>query len=1528
MMGVKESERLAPSRLLPPDLGRKAALWGLLIVVALALALRLYGLNWDQGFAWTPHPDERAILAKVDALAPPGLGDLGVLLDADESPWNPRWFPYGSFPLYLLKGVQLTYGLLPVPELTDLRIAGRTISALADVATVLVVFAVGSALYSRRVGLLAAALVSLAVIHIQLSHFFAVDTFLALFAVLSMYFLIRVAREGRLRDSALAGLFVGLGLATKISMAPILGAFVVAHLVLALGLVSGRPERPALLTFRVQTAARGLLIGGLAAAAAFLIAQPYTVLDWGRFYEDVIEQSEMVRRIRDYPYTRQYADTTPYLYQMRQLATWGLGWPMGILAWSGMLYAAVRGLRLAHGLIYLGVGWALPMSVLLVSNSFAGIFVSATIALSALVASLPLRRDDARMDVLLLAWVAPYFLITGSFEVKFLRYMVPIAPFLLLFGAKLAFSLWEWAQRPSRSPVGVLARPILVAVFALALGGTAFYGVSYLGVYNDPHPAVAASNWINANVQANSVFLKEHWDEGLPGMSNYRVRELPLYDPDTPAKLAIIAGGLASADYVVLFSNRLYGTIPRLQQRYPISQEYYRLLFTGQLGYELEKQFASYPELLGVGFVDETFSRPDLPEPAAMALLDGSRVPLNLGFADESFSVYDHPKVLLFRNALQLGPDAISARILASSTGFPKRPFESQQADPGTGGLLLSADNARVQQAGGPWTQIVHPDSWTNRLPVLAWLGVVEGFALLAFPLAFVVFGPLPDRGWLFSKALGLLLVGLVVWLLASLQWMTFSRGSVSVAAIVVLAPSLAVLVSQRSAIKSFVVRNWKIIVIGEAIFLVAFLAFLAIRAANPDLWHPFRGGEKPMDFAYLNAVLRSSYMPPYDPWFGGGYINYYYWGHFLVATLVHATGIEPAVAVNLAVALFFALTAGAAFSLVYNLSECTRLRLGQRSSLDARGGIESFHWSPVLAGVAGLLFVAVLGNLDGAIQVGHGAWRALVQGLPLGEFDFWQSSRMMAPDPPGHEITEFPFFTFLFGDLHAHLMALPFTLLALGLGAAIVARRAFGPDGAGGGRYAEVARLAVLGLTVGALRLLNAWDYPTYLIIAAGSVALAELLSQGGVALSTGWRTGLKVGLVFVVGYVAFLPYHISYETFFNSVESTTNTTVLWQFLAISGLFVFIIGSYFIWAIRGSLSSIGGHARIWALSVVDSVSADIGRVGVVGASRVGVGLALALVGFGLLVAYLLTGIASGVVGGTIVFAVLALAGIIVVGSRALSHVQADSAIVGFVSLLVVVAFSLVLGLDFLRVEGDIDRMNNVFKFYLQVWVLMAVSAAYLLWRLLHGQSWGRRWRGLRWAWAGVLVALMASAAVYPLLGTQDRLRDRFEGNATALTLNGEAYIAGATYRDEKGAVDLAADFRGIEWLRENVEGSPVILEANTPTYRWGGRVSIYTGMPSVVGWRWHQEQQRWGYRADVDRRIRDVNTIYRTEDPGQAISLLARYNVRYVYLGQLERMYYPGRGIEKFGGALAEYLEPVFTSEAVTIYRVRDEGR
>ena len=229
----------------PGEISRRVAIVGIAAVLVVALALRFYGLSWDEGFSWTPHPDERAILMNVGELGFPSLGDLEVLWEADESPWNPGWFPYGSFPLYLLKAVQSSGGFLLGARIEDLRTPGRAVSALADIATIALVYLLGAATSSRRTGLIAAGLVALAVLHIQLSHFFAVDTLLALSAVATAYFLVRVARDGRTTDSALAGVFIGLGLATKISIAPILASYLIAHLVFASGMSLSKDRRPA-----------------------------------------------------------------------------------------------------------------------------------------------------------------------------------------------------------------------------------------------------------------------------------------------------------------------------------------------------------------------------------------------------------------------------------------------------------------------------------------------------------------------------------------------------------------------------------------------------------------------------------------------------------------------------------------------------------------------------------------------------------------------------------------------------------------------------------------------------------------------------------------------------------------------------------------------------------------------------------------------------------------------------------------------------------------------------------------------------------------------------------------------------------------------------------------------------------------------------------------------------------------------------------------------------------------------------------
>ena len=190
------------------------------VIVVVALGLRLYGIDWDQGHLY--HPDERAILMRVVDLEFPAAGNLSDLLDAEESPLNPRWFPYGSLPLYLLKSVQSIAGNWTELDVFALRLPGRVLSAFADTGTVIAVLVLGTSLYGRRVGLLASGLLAVTVLHIQISHFFTVDPFMVFFTVVSLIFMVRVARGGRLTDSALAGLFVGLALASKASAAALL----------------------------------------------------------------------------------------------------------------------------------------------------------------------------------------------------------------------------------------------------------------------------------------------------------------------------------------------------------------------------------------------------------------------------------------------------------------------------------------------------------------------------------------------------------------------------------------------------------------------------------------------------------------------------------------------------------------------------------------------------------------------------------------------------------------------------------------------------------------------------------------------------------------------------------------------------------------------------------------------------------------------------------------------------------------------------------------------------------------------------------------------------------------------------------------------------------------------------------------------------------------------------------------------------------------------------------------------------------
>jgi uncharacterized membrane protein len=244
----------------------------------------------------------------------------------------------------------------------------------------------------------------------------------------------------------------------------------------------------------------------------------------------------------------------------------------------------------------------------------------------------------------------------------------------------------------------------------------------------------------------------------------------------------------------------------------------------------------------------------------------------------------------------------------------------------------------------------------------------------------------------------------------------------------------------------------------------------------------------------------------------------------------------------------------------------------------------------------------------------------------------------------------------------------------------------------------------------------------------------------------------------------------------------------------------------------------------------------------------------------------------------------------------------------------------LTLMVEVIVLGGDVGRMNTVFKFYLQVWALFAVSAAAAFgWLIREFPAWPKR---LVRSWGLVFAILVFIAALYPLLAGSAKMQDRMTENAP-ITLDGMAYMPMGSYGENGTTITFDEDYQAILWMQENVIGSPVIVEANTVEYRWGSRFTIYTGLPGVVGWNWHQRQQRalMALNAVTDR-VADVESFYLLNEPDIFLPILKKYDVKYIVVGQLERILYPD-GVGKFEQYDGKYWRSVYRDTNTVIYEV-----
>jgi YYY domain-containing protein len=807
--------------------------------------------------------------------------------------------------------------------------------------------------------------------------------------------------------------------------------------------------------------------------------------------------------------------------------------------------------------------------------------------------------------------------------------------------------------------------------------------------------------------------------------------------------------------------------------------------------------------------------------------------------------------------------------------------------------LEPTADVLHEQSRHGTWSRMFDLDGVAASFPVPLWALALVVIGLVGMPYAWVSARWLPDRGYALARVVGLLLVTWVAWWISSLRLLPFSRGSIVVSVVVVGLGAVAIGAHHRQEMRDWLGANRRVIVTAEGVFWSLFLAALFVRWSNPDLWHAARGGEKSMDFAYLNAVVKSTSFPPFDPWFAGGQMNYYYYGFVQVAALAKITAIPPAIAYNLAIATLAALLGSAAFS--------AGLGLASTRSLAPR--------RPLLIAAAAAIFATVLGNL-GELHV----IRSELTGRVSPEWWFWNPTRVIHPGEgePG-PISEFPAFTFIFGDLHAHAMALPVAALVLALVVGVV-------RGAPASVRALIPALAVLAIGLGTLSVTNTWDLPTYGLLACLGLAIA-ILGQG---LST--RRALElVGVMaaLAVGaYLAFLPFRLHYWSVFDGVQRWEGRqTRLFDYLTIHGLFLFAIASALVLQVaRGAdLGSVARTLRLLARRPT-GLRKTLGRHRAFvepGQSR-----AVALLAAAAVVVVTAGCAVRAQWPAAVAVPVVALAALAwPVRARPAVSVR-DRSVRRLLLVVAVLGLVLTLAVEYYVLRNiDIGRVNTVFKLYLQVWVLFAVAAAVsagMVLARLRGVN-----RRLAVTWRVAFLALVAVAALYPYLAARAKIDDRFD-RSVGRTLDGSAFMEKAMFNDQGIDMRLAYDRDAIRWMLQNVEGSPVVAEINTaPTlYGWESRYAMFTGNPTIVGWDFHQRQQRPPMAPEVQERVADVHRLYRTRSASVAHDILTAYGASYVVDGPLERAYFP-EGAAKWAHGSGRYWTLEYSNPGVRIYRV-----
>ena len=817
----------------------------------------------------------------------------------------------------------------------------------------------------------------------------------------------------------------------------------------------------------------------------------------------------------------------------------------------------------------------------------------------------------------------------------------------------------------------------------------------------------------------------------------------------------------------------------------------------------------------------------------------------------------------------------------------------------------------------------------------LSWYVLVTLLGWLTFPLVHRLFAALPDRGYTLARAAGLMVWGYVYWILGSFGLVANNTVGLLLALLVLAGLSAWGLLGRQSELTGWIKANLRLILIGEVLFLVAFAALAFVRSANPEIY----GTEKPMELAFIDATLRSPVFPPRDPWLSGYAISYYHFGYILTAMLARLSSVPGTIAFNLMLALVFGLAALGSFGVLYNLLAVYR---GRTASTKTDGGAAS---GALLAPLFLLLvsntegFLEILHrlglfwkfNADGSAASGFWSWLDIMDltqppTLPLGFMPerylwWWRASRVVQDYDLAHNfkeiIDEFPAFSFVLGDLHPHVLAIPFDLLAVGFVLNLFLGGWRGTMDLFGARL----RISPLGffsaaLLLGGMAFLNIWD----ILFAGGLLLLAYVLLR---VREDGWDWGrLEDLLLFGLPLAAaagmlYLPFFLSFSSqaggILPNLVYPTRGAHMWVMFGTLLLPIFAFLVYLSPSWRGGRwkvalgVALGLPLVLWVLSwilgwLVTIITPDLAAQFLASQGISGLGALFAAA----------TARRLGSIFGLLTLVALFFATLMVLIRQNGGELEAEAASEGssgaldqpresthFAVLLVLTGALLVLGPEFVYLRDQFGwRMNTVFKFYYQAWMLWSLAAAFgtvILLEKLRGAA--------DWLFRISLLLVLAVGLAYPVM-------------AFATKTNNFKPPYGFTLDDFDRIKRENPDEAGaIQFLDTAPDG--IVAEAVGGSYSGYARISTYTGLPTVLGWPGHELQWR-GTPDPLGSRQDDIASLYTTNNWDIARAILAKYDIRYVVVGGLEHQAYQVQE-DKF----RTNLTPVYQAGTISIYEV-----